>query len=153
VIVLVNGGDVSSLLSDAVAFSFYDELLGRGDANARREKRLKALAERAAKYRDRLAASAKERASRAPLARPPAAYTGVYENADWGRMTVSAKDGALTVAMGAARSDVDPYDAATETVRIDLTGTGSIAQFVFPEGAESASAIRWEGQEYARVRR
>jgi CubicO group peptidase (beta-lactamase class C family) len=151
VIVLVNGGDVSSLLSDLVAFSLYDEVLGREDAAERREKRLKAFAERLAKHRERLAASARERAARAPLARPLPAYAGDYENADWGRMTVTAKDGALAVTMGAARSAAEPYDAAADEVRLTLTGPGTVAKFVFPEGAEKASAIRWDGREYPRV--
>ncbi len=139
VVVLANGGGAASSLAEVVAMGVYDRLLERADAAGRFDAR-------AAQLRDRMAqgpaAAAKERATRAarqqPLPHPIADYAGVFENEQYGRLELRVAGGRLEAVMGVARSQVEVYEAATNRLRVELFGGGSVVQMEFPAGGGPA---------------
>ena len=141
VVVLVNGGSAGSGLAEIVATAVYDRLLERTDVGPRLETRLAQLRERLAEGR---AAALKERATRAarqqPLPHPIADYAGVFENAQYGRLQLRFAGGRLEAVMGVAWSRVEVYDAATNRLRVELIGSGSVIQMEFPPAGGPATA-------------
>ena len=105
VVVLVNDGTLGGMLVDLVANAIYDELLGKTDAAERRAAVLARTAEQVAMGRQRLAQDLERRAARQKqLRRPLAAYTGLFENAEMGRMEWRLVDDRLRVAIGLVHS-------------------------------------------------
>jgi hypothetical protein len=83
------------------------------------------------------------------LSRPRAAYAGVYENADWGRIEISVEDPTLRVTCGVLRTLAEPF-AEPDSVWVELEpGEGEVLQF---EGNGSAPAsVSLAGRKYQRT--
>ncbi len=152
VVVLVNGDGPASPAADLIASYVYDRLLGRAELDAEYERRLHQveleLAEEEREAADELA----ERARRlAPLAHPLAAYAGTYVSPRLGTQTWRVVADGLEVHMGVASSRAEVFNAATDELRIELTGGGLTARFEFPEDGGHATAVVIAGERFERV--
>ncbi|MSO63434.1 MAG: class A beta-lactamase-related serine hydrolase [Acidobacteria bacterium] len=149
VVVLSNGGSVSSPFTDLVATYIYDRILGKPDLVVRYDGRLTTR-------RQQVDAIKKDRATRqarpqtTPL--PWAAYVGTYESEALGHMAWTLDEaGRLTVRMGLARGNAEVYDGSQYQFRVDLAGSGSVVTFVVPDGATAPTALRFADQTFLRV--
>ena len=148
VVVLANGGGASAPLTDLVATYIYDRLLDKPDLAARYTDRMNALRQQF----DRIMKDAAQRLTRpqtTPL--PLSAYAGTYESEALGRMVWTLEDGRLMVRLGIAKGDVEVYDGAKYQLRTTLTGSGSVATFVVPEGSSRPMAVQWMDQTFTRA--
>lgn len=142
VVVLVNGGGPASAASDLVATYIYDRLLGKADLETRYAARLDSLAERGAERRAGLADHLRERAARmAPLSHPLEDYAGTYENPLLGRMVWRVVAGGLEMRQGVVESRAEVYDAASDQLRVEVAGSGTVAEFAFPEDGGPARSL------------
>lgn len=66
-------------------------------------------------------------------------------------MVVSVTGDALEVRMGAASSRAEVYDATTNRLRVELTGSGAVVEFVFPESGGPANVVRYNREVFARL--
>lgn len=75
-------------------------------------------------------------------------YAGVYENADWGRIEVTAEDRTLRVTCGALRALAEPLDEP-DAVWVELEpGEGTVLQF---EGSgDEPDSLNFEGRRFHR---
>jgi CubicO group peptidase (beta-lactamase class C family) len=135
---------------NAIANYVYDRAAGYNDASQRLESALATASER---YRDSAREASADRASRAnlrlALSRPVTAYSGVYENGDWGRIEIIAEPPGLRVVEGVLRALAEPIGRA-DAVWVALEpGEGSLLQFA-GDGTAPAE-LRYEGRRYRRV--
>ncbi len=149
VIVLSNGGGVSSPFTDLVATYVYDRLLQKPELEARYEERLESERRRIVAAIEKDATTRGARAQTTPL--PWTAYAGTFESEGWGRMVWTLEEGRLKVRMGLAIGDVEVYDGARYQFRVSLTGSGSVVTFVVPAGAGAPTALRFADETFARV--
>ena len=90
-------------------------------------------------FRERVAADRARRAARPQtLPFPLDAYAGTYENELYGRLVFTVVNGKLEARAGAAWSAVEVFDGAQNALRVELTGSGSVARFAF-EGSRAVS--------------
>lgn len=152
VVVLANGAGPASAATDLVATYAYDRVLGKPDLEARYAARLDSLTSQLSRYRQGLADHlAERRARQAPLPHPLEAYAGTYESPVLGRMEWRVVDGELEFAMGVARSRAEVFDARSNRLRIELGGSGLVAEFVFPRRGGPARAVKLADDEFTRV--
>lgn len=153
VVVLVNGDGPASEAADLLAFHAYDLLLGKPGVDSTYSARLDDMVRNSAVGRDRFAQSLLVRAGRqAPLERPLTDFAGTYENPALGRMTFTVVGDRLEASMGDAQCVVEVFEAATNRLRVELLGGGSVVQFVFPDGPGPADAAVMNTAQFARVR-
>jgi CubicO group peptidase (beta-lactamase class C family) len=148
VVVLSNGGGVSSPLTDLVATYIYDRLLEKPALAARYAERMNDLRQQF----DRIMKDAAQRLTRpqtTPL--PLSAYVGTYESEALGGMVWTFEDGRLVVRLGIAKGDVEVYDGTKYQLRTTLTGAGSVATFVVPAGASQPTAVEWMEETFVRA--
>ena len=147
VVVLANaGGPAADLMANYV----YDRLLGKPGLQDRYDEKLEAINQQLAQARQGIAAHLEERRARlAPLPHPLEAYAGIYENDALGTMEWRVVAGGLEMRAGVAHSRAEVYDANQNALRIEVGGSGGVAQFVFEDG--NATAIRYADQEFRRV--
>jgi CubicO group peptidase (beta-lactamase class C family) len=152
VVVLVNGEGPASPAADLVATYAYERLLGKSGVEARHAARLDSLASMLPRYREGLAEHLAERRARlAPLPHALEAYAGVYESPVLGRMEWRVIADGLEVGMGVIRSRAEVFEAAENRLRIEVAGSGEIAEFVFPAEGGPARSVRMTGVEFTRV--
>jgi len=152
VAVFTNDSTVGLRVINAIANYVYDRMGGYPDA----EQRLAATFEAATtSYRNAARRIVTDRGSRAnlqlDLSRPRAAYAGLYENADWGRIEISVEDPTLRVTCGVLRTLAEPFEEP-DSVRVELEpGGGEALRF---EGAGRAPAsLNLAGRKYLRTRK
>ncbi len=151
VVVLVNGSGPASPAADLVATYIYDRLRGALNLEAMYAMRLEEQISRASDLRARLTAHLAERSGRQrPLPLPLDRYAGTFENRRFGRMVVSVSGETLEVQMGAAKSLAEVFDAATNRLRVELTGRGAVLEFVFSDANAPATAVRYRGEVFSR---
>jgi CubicO group peptidase (beta-lactamase class C family) len=153
VVVLVNGGDAASPLSDLVATYIYQRLLDRPNVAATFDENLTAYAKRLETGKAAVAKNAAARAARPqqiPL--PLKAYTGTYESFALGKMIWTMAGNHLHVTMGAASSDVEVYDGTKNQFRVELTGNGEIVTFGVQDGASVPPRLIYSGYTFERSR-
>ena len=132
VVVMTNDNGTGSALADLAARAVYGRLIsGEGfssDSLAR-------LRTEAGGFRDRIAADRARRAARPQtLPFPLEAYAGTYENDLYGRVVFSVVNGKLEARAGQAWSAVEVFDGANNALRVELTGSGSVARFTMENG-------------------
>ena len=152
VVVLVNGDGPASPAADLIASYVYDRILGRAELEPQYEQQLHEVELEAAEEERETAEHLAERARRlAPLAHPLAAYAGTYVSPRLGTQTWRVVADGLEVHMGVASSRAEVFDAATDELRIELTGGGLTARFEFPEDGGHATAVVIAGERFERV--
>ncbi len=134
VVVLSNGGQISSMLSEHIVNSLYALLLKEPNYQATRiagEARLSAMHGRALLS---LQADLKKRADRQkPLPLPLEDYTGTFQSS-FGTLKSSIKDNRLHLQMGLVADDAEVFDADKHAFRTELFGGGQTFTYVFAEG-------------------
>ena len=153
VVVLANESEESSLLPDLIACDIYDYLIYskplRTDSNPKLEEYLANLTkqrEEKAK-RARVGGEAKEKATNPTLALE--AYTGVYDNPEWGRIVIASDGKALSFKFGNVSSSL-----------VHLTGDvfevtfmpGNTSRLTFKVGSNSTiTGLSVMGQVFTKV--
>lgn len=148
VLLNVNGPNASA--ADVVASFAYDVMLGRPGAWARHD----SLVAQGRADIERMSAGASGHAAEIAarprtLSLPNAAYAGVYENPQLGRMTVREDGAVLHVSLGQLRSR-SQYFTRPEAIRVEMEeGSGDVIQFTVAGGR--ATALRYNGLDFRRV--
>jgi CubicO group peptidase (beta-lactamase class C family) len=151
VVILANGGSIAGALVDVLLTGIYDQVLERPDAQGRFDSKVTQVAATVSRDRQRIAEDGGRRSSRPQtLAHDIQAYVGTYANPVIGHMVWTAEDGKLAMRMGAAVAEVEVFDGQTNKLRVDFTGTGSVAEFRFSAGEAKASSVFMMGQEFFR---
>ncbi|HJU69716.1 MAG TPA: serine hydrolase [Gemmatimonadaceae bacterium] len=147
VIVMTNENGTGSALAELAARAVYSQLINGQGFTADSLARIRAEAEG---FRERVAADRARRAARPQtLPFPLEAYAGTYENDLYGRLVFSVVNGKLEARAGAAWSAVEVFDGAQNALRVELTGSGSVARFTF-EG-NRAIAVEVSGVRFRRI--
>jgi CubicO group peptidase (beta-lactamase class C family) len=152
VVVLVNGL-AEPFAVDDLADYIYDRLGADPDvADARYAAALKQGEARRTRYADHLRKQQATRRARQqqPLAHPLAAYAGRYTNPQLGTLAWRVANGQLEVAIGAAQSHAEIYDAAKDQMRVELTGGGEVVTFHFPNATAPADSLEYSGYRFER---
>ncbi len=151
VVVLTNGGDVSSPLTDAVATAIYDRLLGHPDEGAF-ARRLDQLAQAAVDTRAAIvAARAKREAQPRTLPHPPEAYAGTFVDPAYGTLVIESRDGRLEGRMGIARSGFEIVDAEKQQFRTELFGFGLVMTAVADSATGRITAFTFLNARFVRT--
>ncbi len=149
VVVLVNDSGLGAGLATSVASFVYDAFRGLDSLDTRSADYLSELSERGESRRDRIRADRERRAGRSQvLPHPLEAYAGIYESPGLGRMLWTIRDGRLHAAIGLAQSIVEVYNGEKNQLRVELTGSGMVVAFEFPEGADRAAALSVAGERF-----
>lgn len=147
VVVMTNASGTGSTLADLAAQAVYARLISGQSLSVDSVARLRAEAARA---REDVAADRARRAARPQtLPFPLEAYAGTYENELYGRVVFSVVNGKLEARAGQAWSRVEVYDGQNNALRIELTGSGSVARFKMESGR--AVSFDWAGVTFTRV--
>jgi hypothetical protein len=147
VVVMTNASGTGSALADLAAQAIYSQLIRGGILSADSLARLRA---EAASAREGVAADRARRAARPQiLPFPLEAYAGTYENELYGRIVFSVVDGKLEARAGQAWSRVEVFDSQNNALRVELTGSGSVARFTMENGR--AVSFEWGGVTFRRV--
>ena len=149
VVVLVNDSGLGAGLATSVASFAYDAFRGLDSLDTRSADYMKALSERGESRRDRIRADRERRAARSQeLPHPLEAYTGIYESPGLGKMAWTIHDGRLHARIGLAQSVVEVFNGEKNQLRVELTGSGMVVSFDFPEGADRAAALTVAGERF-----
>jgi CubicO group peptidase (beta-lactamase class C family) len=147
VVVMTNASGTGAALADLAARAVYMRLV-RGEALPNDS--LAQLRAEAARAREDVAADRARRAARPQnLPFPLEAYAGTYENPLYGRVVFSVVDGKLEARAGQAWSRVEVFDNQNNALRIELTGSGSVARFKMENGR--AVSFEWGGVTFTRA--
>jgi CubicO group peptidase (beta-lactamase class C family) len=132
VIVMTNENGTGSALAELAARAVYSRLINGDGFSPDSLARIRAEAEG---FRERVAADRARRAARPQtLPFPLEAYAGTYENELYGRLVFSVVNGKLEARAGEAWSAVEVFDGAQNALRVELTGSGTVARFVIENG-------------------
>lgn len=134
VVVLSNGGTLSSMLNQHIVDVIYASLLNEPEHEA---KRLEAEAKLQTNYTKMLQAQIAEKQKRAarqqPLPLPMSTYAGRFEN-ELGTLQCQIKDNQLILKMGIAEADAEVFKAEEHAFRTELLGRGQILTYVMKDG-------------------
>ncbi|MEN8376603.1 MAG: serine hydrolase domain-containing protein [Gemmatimonadota bacterium] len=151
VAVVTNESTVGSLLALLTARFAYDVLLDTPDLEAQADSLLERFGAQVEMMRGRIGEDRARRAARpAQPARPFGDYAGAYANAQWGTIVFALEGDGMVATMGPLRSGVEVLDISREALRVELTGRGSVASFVFGD-APRAEAVVVFGQRFERL--
>ena len=132
VIVMTNENGTGSALAELAARAVYSQLINGQGFTADSLARIRTEAEG---FRERVTADRARRAARPQtLPFPLEAYAGTYENELYGRLVFSVVNGKLEARAGEAWSAVEVFDGAQNALRVELTGSGTVARFVIENG-------------------
>ena len=145
VAVLVNNDGLGSYLAVTTAKGIYEILLDRPDVAHTLDTLLAGRWANVADDMEKIRNDRERRAAR-PQDLPHAlqAYTGTYQNEDFGTMVWTARDGRLHAQFGVAESDVEVYDGAKNQLRVELLGGGGVIEFDF-DGKPLAQRLTYKG--------
>jgi CubicO group peptidase (beta-lactamase class C family) len=159
VVVLVNESTEAFSLPDLIACDIYDHLLGRrktlsASANPEIDKYVtnlqKGRDERAKKAAAAASAAGNAAAKRTDPTLALNAYAGEYENPEWGRITIAADAGSLSLRFGVINSTLVHSTGDTFEAKLRPGETSRVTFKVDP--ATGAAALSVVGQNFARVR-
>ncbi len=151
-VVAMTTGRLSSAATDVVAAFVYDLEAGRANARQRADARLDSLIARIGDLRRQVAASDSVRASRQqPLSRPLSDFAGTYRHDGLGAITIRVERERLHWIWGQLSGVAEVFDAAKQSLRIELSSSGYVVEFDFPEPGP-ATAVRTTGMRFNRVR-
>jgi CubicO group peptidase (beta-lactamase class C family) len=151
VVVLVNGGDAGSMLSELVANYIYERMLEHRNVESKFDDALTAYVKRLEGAKTSIAKKAAERAARSQTTSLSLkAYTGTYNSFALGEMIWTMAGNHLHVKMGAASSDVEIYDAQKNEFRVELTGSGEIVTFGVSSGEHAPERLVYSGYTFQR---
>jgi hypothetical protein len=147
VVVMTNASGTGSALADLAGRAVYMRLISGASFSPDSIERLRV---EAGKAREEVVADRARRAARPQnLPFPLEAYAGTYENELYGRVVFSVVDGRLEARAGQAWSRVEVFDGQNNALRIELTGSGSVARFTMENGR--AVSFDWAGVTFTRV--
>lgn len=134
VVVLSNGGALSSMMNQHIVDVIYASLLNEPEHEAKRlEAETKLQSNYAKMLQAQLAEKQKRAARQLPLPLPMSTYAGIFEN-ELGSLQCQIKDNQLILKMGIAEADTEVYKADEHAFRTELLGRGQILTYVMKEG-------------------
>ena len=134
VVVLSNGGQLSSMISQHIVDSIYASLLNETDHEARRlDAETKLQTNYSKIVQAQLAEKQKRAARQQPLPLAMSTYEGTFEN-ELGTLVCQIKDNQLVLKMGIAQADVEVFKADEHAFRTELIGRGQILTYVMKDG-------------------
>jgi CubicO group peptidase (beta-lactamase class C family) len=148
---LTNGGFGSNAEIPLMMYA-YALLTGKREAAARHRATLDSLVVPAARARTSMAADRARRAERPQtMALPFTVYAGRYENAMWGSLQVSVRDGRIVVRNGVLEAVAEVYDGTRHQLRVELDAdVGRLMTFDVADGRPRA--VEYNGVRFDRVR-
>lgn len=147
--IMVNAsGPIAQRVLLVATSTIYDVLLGKSPDSAAIVADFKA---NLAKGRAFLIADAEKRAARPwMLKHPNGAYTGTYENPQFGTLVIREEGGHLVAATGGVQSVLEAF-TEPETARVELVPeNGEVLRFRFTDG-DKAGSLAWGTDEFTRV--
>ena len=152
IVVLVNESRLASAAADVVATYIYERVSGKANTAGAARLATADLRARADAMRHNLARQHAERRARlTPLPYPLQNYTGVYENAKFGRMECRVVSGGLELRIGVAQSPAEVFDANQNQVVVNITGE-EIVEFAFAAGGGRPRTLRYRGETFQRIK-
>lgn len=134
VVVLSNGGTLSSMMNQHIVDTIYANLLNEPEHEA---KRIEAETKLQSNYTKMLQAQIAEKQKRAarqqPLPLPMSTYAGRFEN-ELGTLQCQIKDNQLVLKMGIAEAVTEVFKADEHAFRTELLGRGQILTYVMKDG-------------------
>lgn len=151
VAVVTNTSGVSDDVADLVAAYIYDRLMNKPDLEAKYIARSAEMRKLNDERWQRVAADIAKRSKRAPsLTRDAEAYAGIYENPQYGNLSIVKEGTVLRATIGQLSAPLEPF-TAPDTARVELIpGSGQVVKFQFGEAAQ-ATALNWSGDVFKRV--
>lgn len=150
-VVAMTTGRVASTATDIVAAYAYDLEAGRPDAQARAAARLDTLLAQFTRAPREVAQSESVRASRQrPMDRGLSEFAGTYRHDGLGAIRFHVQAGRLRWNWGVLRGAAEVFNAPKRALRIELSGSGYIAEFEFPERGP-ATAVQLDGMRFSRL--
>ncbi len=139
---MTNAGLSHSPLELVSAYA-YDRLLNVPDVDKTYTEKLAELRARFDTVKANTVAEVEKLAARKwMLGHPLSAYTGRYEGATYGTLTVEQRGTTLVASIGRLSGELTPFTEA-ESARVELIpGTGSVLRFVFTS-ADKADAVKF----------
>ncbi|WP_193166370.1 serine hydrolase [Microbulbifer hainanensis] len=135
---------------DLMANYIYAQLLDRDGVTERFASKLKEFESRLATYREHYKTDLQKRKQRSSaLAHQLKTYTGTFQNAELGTMVWHLRKTGLEVRMGIAHSAAEIYNAADNEFRIEVTGRGSVAHFLF-DASGNVTGVRFLERVFAK---
>lgn len=150
VVVLVNESTEAFLLPDLIATDIYDHLAYGKPLETNGNQRIAEYIANLEKERAKRATSKPaDKREGAPQTLDAGAYTGTYENREWGRITITADGRALSAKFGSLSAPLLPLTSDTFEARFLASQPSKIS---FKVGADSrATELSFMGQSFARV--
>jgi CubicO group peptidase (beta-lactamase class C family) len=151
VAVVTNTSGIGSDVADLVAAYIYDRVMKKPDLEAKYVARSAEMRKLNDEQWQRIAADVEKRSKRAPtLTRDPAAYVGIYENPQYGKLSIVKDGNVLRATIGQLSARLEPF-TAPDTARVELIpGSGQVVKFQFGEAVQAA-ALDWSGDVFTRV--
>jgi CubicO group peptidase (beta-lactamase class C family) len=149
-VVVMSGG--GSIITDIIAAFVYDLEAGRGYARDSAEARLKQYRQGFAGAGANRARNDSVRAARqaVQLKHPISLFAGTYEAPNYGRIILTERAGKLDFRWGDLSGPVEIFDATKDQLRIEITGSGTVMTFTFPETGP-ATEVAVQGLKFTRV--
>jgi len=151
VAVMINDGTVGGRAGHLLATYAYDWWLQEGNVEEIYAKQLQDLADAYEKRKQSIVGAAAERAKRtSQLTLPPANYTGTYNNAYFGTITILNQGNNLTVQMGNINCISTAY-TQKETIRVEMIpGSGEVIRFN-KNAADKIESLSYAGAEFVKL--
>ena len=147
VVVLANANTPAA---DLMANYIYAQLLDRDKLTERFATKLQEFENRLVTYRDQYKADLQKRKQRSSaLAHQLKTYTGTFQNAELGTMEWHLHEKGLEVRMGIAHSSAEIYNATDNAFRIEVTGRGGVARFLFDKSGNT-TGVRFLDRVFAK---
>lgn len=152
-VVAMTTGRMASQATDVVAAYAYDLEAGRADALDRANVRLDSLRAQLVRAPGQRARADSVRIARQqPVSRPLTDFAGTYHHDGLGDITFRTHNAQLHWHWGVLRGVAEVFDATQNSMRIELSGSGYVVHFEFPERGP-ASAVRFDEMRMRRVQR
>jgi CubicO group peptidase (beta-lactamase class C family) len=151
VAVITNTSGLGSELTMLVATYIYDRLIQKDGFDPAYSERSAEMRKSIEERWSRVTAEYERRSKRAwSLPHALDAYTGRYESAGYGTLTIRHEGDKLLARLGPLSAPLEPF-TKPETARVELIpNSGSVLAFTFDEGAAHPKTLAWDDTPFVR---
>jgi len=149
VVVLTNGGQLGSMLTEHLVDSIYASLLQEPDHQSLRvgaEQRLAAMLPRVMQAQQ--AEKEKRAARQKPMPLPMENYAGVFQSSS-GTLKCDIRQGRLHLQMGILEDDAEIFSAEKQSFRTELFGNGQVLKYIFSD--DKVTGVELGGELYKKI--
>nr|WP_315485812.1 serine hydrolase domain-containing protein [uncultured Undibacterium sp.] len=149
VVVLANGGQLASVVSQYIVDVLYAELLQEPDRIAQRIQSAAKLEKQYSQIVDREKASMAQRAQRqTTMPLPLSTYSGQFKS-PVASLIFTELEGRLQIKIGKLSETLEVFDATQHAFRTEITGSGQIIKFLLEDG--KVTGIDFGGDVYRKL--